>query len=345
MNLTSLWRTLAAGCIAIASLRTASAAGSFPPDAPGATDHPVLTRFQGSALIGYKLSDWDRTALPLNTPGYKDALKPADRRDVEGRITRLEYLAPSGKSPLEVHRNYEQALTAAGLKKSYACDSGCTDLYFAWTRAIRFSDLEAGMSWSKGSIPVPTGSPYNIQGAISFEGAHMLVGSLNRAGQDLWVLVYTSIAHHTSTGLALTYVEIIEPKAMTTGQVTVNAAALMSGLQTEGKVALYGLYFDTGKAEVKPESRPQLDEMAKVLKSQPGLKVYVVGHTDNAGTLEANGTLSQQRAQAVVDALVKVHGIDARRLLARGVASLAPVASNATESGRARNRRVEMVVQ
>jgi outer membrane protein OmpA-like peptidoglycan-associated protein len=110
-------------------------------------------------------------------------------------------------------------------------------------------------------------------------------------------------------------------------------------------VALYGIYFDTGKAELKPESRPQLDEMGKLLQAQPALKVYIVGHTDNQGSLEANLQLSQQRAQAVVAALAGTYKIDAKRLQARGVANLAPLAGNGNDAGRARNRRVELVAQ
>jgi OOP family OmpA-OmpF porin len=141
-----------------------------------------------------------------------------------------------------------------------------------------------------------------------------------------------------------TYLEIAEPQAMTGGQVTVNADAIGAGLQADGKIALYGIYFDTGRAELKAESKAQLDEIAKLLKGQPAIRPILVGHTDNQGVLDANLTLSQQRAQAVVDALVKAYAIDAKRLSARGVASLVPVASNASEPGRAKNRRVELVL-
>ena len=132
---------------------------------------------------------------------------------------------------------------------------------------------------------------------------------------------------------------------MDSGQVTVDASALAKGLQAQGRIALYGVFFDTGKAELKPESKPQLDEMGKLLQANPSFKVHVVGHTDNQGTLEGNLALSRQRAQAVVDALVKAYKVDARRLSAAGVASYAPLAANADEAGRARNRRVELVLQ
>jgi outer membrane protein OmpA-like peptidoglycan-associated protein len=109
--------------------------------------------------------------------------------------------------------------------------------------------------------------------------------------------------------------------------------------QSSGKIGLYGIYFDTGKADIKAaESKSQLDEMAKLLKSQPALKVYIVGHTDNQA-------LSQQRAQAVVTTLARQYQIAPNRLASKGVASLAPVASNADEAGRAMNRRVGLVVQ
>ncbi|MFX8024096.1 OmpA family protein, partial [Acinetobacter baumannii] len=97
--------------------------------------------------------------------------------------------------------------------------------------------------------------------------------------------------------------EIVEPKAMPTGQVTVDAKAIGQGLAAEGRVALTGLFFDTGKAELKPESKPQLDAMAELLKAQPALKAWIVGHTDNVGGFDANEKLSLARAQAVVAAL------------------------------------------
>ena len=335
---------LAVGLFALgAALASAQAAGTFPPDAVGSADHPLIKRFNGSALIGYKVSDWDQTTLPTSLSEDKDKLK--NKLAVEGKITRLMYLSPQGKTPLEVFRNYEQALNAAGFKKKFACENDCADTYFAWGRAIHDSELQATMKWSTGGIPAVSGSPYQITWPITYEGGRLLVGSIAKGGQELSVLVYTSFAHSSQTNSAVTYIEIVEPKAMPTGQVAVDARAMQSGLQSDGKVALYGLYFDTGKAEVKPESKPQLDEMAKVLQAQPALKVYIVGHTDSQGVLDANLALSQQRAQAVVAALTGSYKIDPKRLQARGVASLVPVSANASDEGRARNRRVELVAQ
>lgn len=105
------------------------------------------------------------------------------------------------------------------------------------------------------------------------------------------------------------------------------------------------IYFDTGKAEVKPESDAALEEIAKLLQQNPQLKLYVVGHTDNAGTWASNMDLSRRRANAVTQVLSTKHGVEAARLSPQGDGPTAPVASNDTEEGRANYRRVELVKQ
>lgn len=333
-------RTLAAAALALLPL--GAFAATPPADVPGGADHAMVKRFTGSTLIGYQRSDWDQALLPLSARESGDGRSQLlDKRVVEGQRTRLVYLAPLGKTPLEVQRNYEAALQGAGLKKLYACDADCSGLYFAWTKTAR---IDTGLTWSKGTIPSGGGGAYGVESPYRHDG-RMLVGSLTQGGREVFVLLYTSTAAADDTRIAATYLEIVETRPMATGQVTVDAKAMQGGLQADGKVALYGIYFDTGKAELKPESKAQLDEMAKLLQAQPALKVYIVGHTDNQGALDANVALSQQRAQAVAAALGSAYKIDTKRLQARGVASLAPVATNATDDGRARNRRVELVVQ
>jgi len=137
---------------------------------------------------------------------------------------------------------------------------------------------------------------------------------------------------------------IVVEKGMT--QVVVaNAAALSGGLTGNGHVVVNGILFDTGKAEVKPESAPALQEVAKMLKANPRLKVYVVGHTDNVGPLAANMDLSKRRAGAVVQELATRYAVPAAQLDPYGDGPYAPIASNDAEDGRALNRRVELVKQ
>ena len=123
----------------------------------------------------------------------------------------------------------------------------------------------------------------------------------------------------------------------------VDAAAMAKGLGEAGHIALYGIYFDTDKAVVKPESRPTLEQIAKLLAGQPQLNVFIVGHTDNQGAHDYNLDLSRRRAEAVAAELVKNFRIAQARLRTAGVGFLAPVGSNANEPGRALNRRVELV--
>lgn len=128
-------------------------------------------------------------------------------------------------------------------------------------------------------------------------------------------------------------------------EVTADAAAMAKGLKATGKVALYGIYFDTDKAELKPASTLALGEIAKLLRKDADLRIFVVGHTDNSGAFDHNLQLSQKRADSVVKALVSQHGIATTRLQAFGCGPASPVESNANDEGRAKNRRVELVVR
>jgi len=325
----------------------AVAADDFPTaDVKGSADHPVISRFTGSLLVGYGQQAWASTELPGNNGMSKtERHKFADPVQAEGKVTRLYYLNPPGKTTLEIFRNQQQALLAAGFKPRFNCDlKACNDFYFA----LDTSERGKSMAWAQGALVGVKGS--NFKGArwglpmALGDEVHATVGTLTRAGTTLQILVYTAEAENEYTDRAASYIEIVEPKAMPTGQVTVDAKAIGQGLQAEGKVALYGLFFDTGKTDIKPDSNAQLDQMAALLKAQPALKVFIVGHTDNVGSVEANLKLSLGRAQAVIAALTQ-RGIAANRLAPHGNAGFAPIASNAAEDGRAKNRRVEMVLQ
>jgi OOP family OmpA-OmpF porin len=130
-----------------------------------------------------------------------------------------------------------------------------------------------------------------------------------------------------------------------TQDVVATAADLSNGITSTGHTVVNGILFDTGKADVKPESDPALQEVAKMLKGDPTLEVYVVGHTDNVGGLAANMDLSKRRATAVVLSLTTKYGVAAGQLQPYGDGPYAPVASNKSEDGRALNRRVELVEQ
>ena len=120
---------------------------------------------------------------------------------------------------------------------------------------------------------------------------------------------------------------------------------MAQGIDLDGHIPVYGVYFDPGSAEIKPESKDQLGEIARLLRTRPTLALHVVGHTDNQGEPAPNLDLSRRRAEAVVEALVRDFAIEPARLIAHGLASLAPMASNTKEEGRAMNRRIELVAR
>jgi len=329
--------------LAMAAIGSAPAADvAWGTDVPGGADHPSIRRFAGSWLVGHQNQPWDQTPWPTSMAlAASDRLKDVAR--LEGQITRLVYLAPVGKSPLEVFRNHEQAFTAAGFKREFSCELECGSFYWAWYKHTKPAE---GLRWqTQGSIPAGEGTGrYSVTSSLTSTHGRFWVGSSPRGAR---LLLFTGDAANEKTGIATIFLEIVEPKAMTTGQVElVDAATLQAGLNDQGRAALGGLFFDTGKAELKPDSKSQIEAMAGVLKAQPAWKVFIVGHTDNVGGFETNLALSQQRAQAVVAALAAApFNIDARRMSAKGAANIAPVASNTEEAGRARNRRVEMVLQ
>lgn len=144
-------------------------------------------------------------------------------------------------------------------------------------------------------------------------------------------------------GRRRTQLDIVEIVGLEEDMIVADAATLAKGLEAEGKVSVHDICFDTDKADIKPESKAALDEIAKLLKNRVTPELYVVGHTDMAASLEHHRTLSAARAQAVVKALVTDCGIAATRLEGYGVGPLAPAASNASAEGRTKNRRAELV--
>jgi OmpA-OmpF porin, OOP family len=159
------------------------------------------------------------------------------------------------------------------------------------------------------------------------------VGHMGKTWIEIYITSNGEIAEHIVTETKLTQ------------DVVANAAALSTGISANGHIVVTGILFDTAKADVKPESKPALDEVAKMLKENASLKVSVVGHTDNAGALAGNMDLSKRRAAAVVQELTTKYGIAAVRLAPYGDGPYAPIGSNDSEDGRTLNRRVELVKQ
>ncbi len=326
--------TLVVGAIAGASLAAQVA------DVKGSKDHPLVSRYTGSVVIGYDQRQFDSHNFvvgPASRPDITETRWESRKQTVEGKITRLLYVLPIERSALEVQRNYEQALTKAGFQKLYACareacgvENGLKELVYGKGRQIEGNDT--------------------TEFAFSFpKDEQYIAAKLSRPEGDVYVSVYTAIETFDHVKLTenrpVTLVEVVETKPMDSKMVTVDATAMAKDINSTGHVALYGILFDTNSATVKPESTPALQEIAALLKKEAKLTLYVVGHTDNVGGYDANMDLSRRRAAAVVASLTSQHGIAAARLKPAGVGQLAPVAPNDEEAGRAKNRRVELVKQ
>lgn len=285
-------------------------------DVKGSSDHPRVSRFAGSVIAKYNAAEFDRLELPLSTIGPKGPLRS---EEVEGRTRRLVYRIPEGHTAHEVYRTYQAALQQDGFQTLYTCvgDRPCA----GWPAYIQ--------------------GRYNIiMGTADWNSQRYLAAKRAAPDGDVYVMLYAWEEPRSGARAILNVVDVAPLKE---GLVTVTAADLSREIGAAGHVAVYGVHFDVDKADIKAESAPALGEMAKLLEQQPRLNVAIVGHTDNVGTLEHNLLLSERRAAAVAQYLVRQHQISAGRLLAKGVGPLAPIASNKAEDGRAKNRRVELI--
>jgi OOP family OmpA-OmpF porin len=332
---------LAAG---LGALVASPAAAQPVTDRKDSQDHPLVSRYAGSIILGYEASAFDQVLIPLG-PVTADSMgkviEPPKSQRVEGKVTRIVYLAPEGRSPLEVVRNYEQELKRAGFELIYTCagDACGPGGGFSLSRML--------------DRKLPYGNPgpedwgeYALYGF--FKDARFMAARRATSQGNVDVTVFAGrrsqpvpreLADRVPIALS-----VIESAAMER-MVTVDAAEMAREIAESGRVALYDIHFDTNKAELKAESRVALQEIAKLLKQDAALKLLVVGHTDNVGDYAANMALSDRRAAAVISELTTAHGIAGARLRAAGAGMIAPVASNDTEEGRAKNRRVELVKQ
>ena len=158
-------------------------------------------------------------------------------------------------------------------------------------------------------------------------------GTITANKGDTWYWLQNSGSYYYQTLLTV--------KSMQQ-EVMADASSIADELSKSGHIALYGIHFETAKATILPDSETVLAEVAKMLQQNRDVKVSIEGHTDNVGSAAANQTLSEKRAQAVV-AWLSSHGIEGSRLQAKGWGASKPVDDNATEDGRAKNRRVELV--
>ena len=318
---TLLFVALAAGAVSAA-------------DAPGCKDPAGLKRFEGSSLVSCEARDFVEAILPtgklIEWDYNANKGKFASQLNLEGCGATHVYFIPKGPSSAEAYRNWRLDLDAKG-----------------YTVLWETKDLELGADQGRifenkgGAEQLFAYSPANSRYGIAVK---------DEGGKKTYVSVYAiqfEGGYHSKlqpqTGQVLVRIETLEIGQLKDRMVVVTASEMERSIDATGRVTLYGILFDFNKADIKPESRPALEEIAKYLGANPARKLHVVGHTDAVGGFDFNIGLSLARANAVVTELVRSYGINAGRLKGNGVGLLAPVASNATDEGRAKNRRVELV--
>ena len=329
-------------CLLLLAFSFTSAAAQDPSELPdgtdvkGSADHPAIQRFEGSSIRFYEKKAFGDLVLSLDD---RTTAPPGKTKVVEGMRTTLVYALPKDVSTLEAVRAYQEELEKLGEVKVLfqgVEDGGRSELggqgyFFAEATYGTDSPAMRWMSWN--------------------ENFRYMALQVKRADGDMYVSIYAGQVVETSGAYYATVpagrvgvrLDIVEPKPRAQRMVTVSSAEMSAEIAKNGRVSLYGILFDTAKADLKPESSVALVEIAKLMAADPKLKLLVVGHTDTVGAFEGNRDLSQRRAKAVVAALVAQHKVDAARLQSFGASFAAPVASNADEAGRSKNRRVELV--
>jgi OmpA-OmpF porin, OOP family len=350
-------KLLLAALLALAPVQAFAEATIPTKDIPGAKDNPLIKRYDGSFIVSYErlaFTDFKVPLSPLEATDGRDRMNnqlflPKKAVEVEGARTRIAYLLPADRSALEVLRNYEDVVKAAGGEVLFTCKGdacggdpnrssagggGHSSLMMYFVVESQLKDA----SFSNGACAQASG----------IDDQRFFAAKIPQSAGDAYVTVHTFQISDTLyckafNGRTVAIVHVLEPKARDQKMVVVKADEMARTIGSTGRVALYGIFFEFDKADLKAESNPTLMEIAQLLKSDPKLAILIVGHTDNQGAYDYNIELSRRRAEAVTKALVANHGADAKRLRGAGVGMLAPAASNDAEEGRAKNRRVEIV--
>lgn len=292
-------------------------------DVAGSKDHPMVSRFDGAVIAKYTQRDYEEIDVPVKAIEGQTLTNMT----LSGRYTSIGYMNPGNASIAAVFKSYSSALNKNGFEEIFSCNG--RDECGYWFSSNYFNNkLE--------TIYGPD--------AVEHSTSRYLLTKLPRPEGDVYVVlfVYSNTYNQTRTWLFVVESEPLEDDLI---KVDTDADGMAKALTDEGRIALYGIHFDTGKSTIKSESQATINEISKLLKEQQDLKLIIVGHTDNQGEMEYNMTLSQERAKSVVDTLVNDHGISAGRLKHWGVGYMSPMATNRSEDGRAKNRRVELVEQ
>jgi outer membrane protein OmpA-like peptidoglycan-associated protein len=308
-------------------------------DVAGLKDPAGIKRMQGSILILGESKKFDEFVIPLQKIEFdhnNQKMKEWNKLRLEGSRDTIFYRLPGDASTLEVARSYEEDLKAAGFAVVYQANA--PDLDDGHGRFMKeVYGTQIGSAVMEYHLPASKDFRYVAMKKANDDGSETYVAGLFAKIRDVWGSKYAKPQE------VVTRLDVIRTKALTSRLVVVKAEEMSNLFDNSGKVVLYGILFDFNQASIRPESTETLAEVGKFLSAHPGKKLIVSGHTDSVGSFEFNRELSQKRSEAVVEYLVKNYQAPRERFIPFGASFAAPVASNATEDGRAKNRRVELV--
>jgi outer membrane protein OmpA-like peptidoglycan-associated protein len=326
----------ATACLVTAALLLFTAPPAFAADKAGCRDFEGMMRFQDSSIALCDSRNFAEYTLPTGKiTGFDSHTNEAEietKQDLEGRLTQLLYTVPKGPSSAEVFRSYKEYLASAGYRVLYEAKG-------------------PGFGSSQGSFFESMGPGGQIVGYSADQSRYLAAVKEDGAAKTyiaLYIVEYDDGYNpelKVEKGQVVVRLDAVQTGELKNGMVAVSAAEIAKRLDSAGQVILSGILFDFNKAQLKPDSRAALDQIAAFLKSDPARKIYLVGHTDNVGGFDFNMQLSQARADAVVADLITTYGINPARLKGYGAGLLAPIASNVSDDGRAKNRRVELIQQ
>lgn len=319
-------------------------------DAAGAKDHSLTKRIEGSVILRQNFRKFSELTIPLERVVFDysaQAFKPFKSLKPEGALTTTFYRLPQDASTLECIRAYQGDLEGAGFETLFEGTSGGAASSEGNTLDNGFGRFLSQVYRTETDYGI---QQYTLPGCDDFRFIAMKRPGKDGGG-DVYVTLFCGAVTGSwkapekgiETGTVLARLDVLEEKPRADRMVLVKAPEMESAISSTGRVALYGILFDFNKDAVKPESDPTLAEIAQLMKQEPTLKLLVVGHTDNVGDFEFNRDLSARRANALVQALTSRFGVEKSRLFPFGCSFASPAASNATEEGRAKNRRVELV--
>ena len=304
-------------------------------DISGSKDHELLSRYPGTEIRYYFERDYYETRYPIAPAEYDK--EPKKWLEVSGKQTSIVYEAPKNKSTIEIMKNYEDAFKKQNAEILFKCKGGECDGTTTWY-AAQFFNATFGETNRESNGEISHYESFNAYHASQ----RYLFAKVTTSDKIYYVVVAATPKYDENPVKIL--VEIIEVDNMQTGMIELNADIFKEKLEKEGKIALYGILFDTGKTDLKPQSEKELALIGNYLKQNPKAKIYIVGHTDDIGNFGENTLLAEGRAIKVTEAL-KQFGNFESRITPIGVGPVCPVATNETDEGRAKNRRVEIVLK